>query len=41
VERVDPGPKLTAMVVFKGKLARYRMTVTCVAGAPAPVVLPL
>jgi len=28
-------------VVFAGPLNRYRMTVTCVAGTPAPLVLPL
>jgi serine/threonine-protein kinase len=41
VEKVEPGPALTTSVVFKGTLSRFRMTVTCVAGTPTPVVLPL
>jgi hypothetical protein len=41
VERVNPGPALTTEIVFKGSKDRYRMTVTCVAGTPTPVVLPL
>ena len=41
VETVEPGPALTTSVVFKGVLDRFRMTVTCVAGTPTPVVLPL
>jgi hypothetical protein len=41
VEKVEPGPALTTSVVFKGTLDRFRMTVTCVAGTPTPVVLPL
>jgi hypothetical protein len=41
VERADPGPALTAVVVFTGTLARYRMTVTCVGGRPSAVVLPV
>ncbi len=41
VEKIVAGPALTPQVVFKGPKNRYRMTVTCVAGAPAPVVLPL
>jgi hypothetical protein len=41
VERADPGPALTAVVVFAGDLTRYRMTVTCVGGRPSAVVLPL
>ena len=41
VEKVEPGPALTTSVVFKGVLDRFRMTVTCVAGTPTPVVLPL
>jgi serine/threonine-protein kinase len=41
VERADPGPALTAAVVFAGDLTRYRMTVTCVGGRPSAVVLPL
>jgi predicted Ser/Thr protein kinase len=41
VERADPGPGLTASVVFAGGLSRYRMSVTCFAGKPSAVVLPL
>ncbi|WIM95643.1 protein kinase [Actinoplanes oblitus] len=41
VERADPGPGLTASVVFAGELSRYRMSVTCFAGKPSAVVLPL
>jgi serine/threonine-protein kinase len=41
VQKVSPGPALTAEIVFRGAKARYRMTVTCFAGKPAPVVLPL
>ncbi|MBB4737219.1 serine/threonine-protein kinase [Actinoplanes octamycinicus] len=41
VERVDPGPGLTPSVVFAGTLSRYRMSVTCFAGKPSAVVLPL
>ena len=41
VEKVQPGPALTAVIVFKSTLLRYRMTVTCVAGNPTPVVLPV
>ena len=41
VEKVEPGPALTTLIVFKGTLDRFRMTVTCVAGTPTPVVLPL
>ncbi|MFD0520208.1 protein kinase domain-containing protein [Paractinoplanes durhamensis] len=41
VETVEPGPALTVMAIFKGTLTRYRITVTCVAGSPTPVVLPL
>jgi len=41
VERVEPGPALTPLIVFKGPKDRYRITVTCVAGTPTPVVLPL
>ncbi|WP_433369827.1 protein kinase domain-containing protein [Actinoplanes sp. CA-142083] len=40
-ENVEPGPALTASVAFQGTPTRYRMTVTCVAGTPTPVVLPL
>jgi serine/threonine protein kinase len=41
VERVIPGPALSALVIFRGGLARYRMNVSCVAGSPTAVVLPL
>ncbi|MFF5293680.1 serine/threonine-protein kinase [Paractinoplanes globisporus] len=41
VDKVEPGPALTAVIVFAGTPTRYRMTVTCVAGTPTPVVLPL
>ncbi|WP_436526786.1 protein kinase domain-containing protein [Actinoplanes sp. HUAS TT8] len=41
VERADPGPGLTASVVFAGGLSRYRMSITCFAGKPSAVVLPL
>jgi hypothetical protein len=44
VNRVDEGPALTAAIVFqqgaKGA-SRIRMTVTCVAGTPTVVTLPL
>jgi len=41
VDRIDAGPALAAEVVFADGLERYRMTVTCVADIPTPVVLPL
>jgi eukaryotic-like serine/threonine-protein kinase len=41
VEQVEPGPALTPRIIFKGPKNRYRITVTCVAGTPTPVVLPL
>ncbi|BBH64561.1 hypothetical protein ACTI_12460 [Actinoplanes sp. OR16] len=41
VERVDPGPELTTSVVFKGDLARYRMSINCFGARPSAVVLPL
>ena len=41
VEKVVPGPALTTSIIFRGTPNRYRMTVTCVAGTPTPVVLPL
>ena len=41
VEKVTPGPALTAEIVFRGTPTRYRMTVTCVAGTPTPLELPL
>ena len=40
VEKVQAGPSLTTSIVFGGPY-RYRMTITCVAGKPTPVVLPL
>ncbi|WP_122981088.1 serine/threonine-protein kinase [Actinoplanes teichomyceticus] len=42
VEHVDPGPGLTASVVFVRGFSRYRMSITCLAGGrPSAVVLPL
>ncbi|GIM91451.1 protein kinase domain-containing protein [Paractinoplanes toevensis] len=41
VEKVEPGPALTVVAIFKSLTSRYRTTVTCVAGTPTPVVLPL
>jgi hypothetical protein len=41
VQKVNQGPALAPEVVFKGAITRYRMTVTCVSGTPAPLVLPL
>lgn len=41
VQRVVPGPAFAPEIVFKGAVSRYRMTVTCVAGNPTPLVLPL
>ncbi|WP_328461916.1 protein kinase [Actinoplanes sp. NBC_00393] len=41
VERAAPGPALAPVVVFRGDLARYRMTVTCIGARPSAVVLPL
>ena len=41
VQKVNQGPAIAPEVVFKGASARYRMTVTCVAGTPTPLVLPL
>jgi eukaryotic-like serine/threonine-protein kinase len=41
VAKVEPGPALTTSVAFKGDPTTYRMTTTCVAGVPTPVVLPL
>jgi serine/threonine-protein kinase len=41
VQKVNQGPALAPEIVFKGATNRYRMTVTCVAGTPAPLVLPL
>ena len=41
VESATAGPALTTAVVFAHGLSRIRMTVTCVAGTPTAVVLPL
>ncbi|MEU8236764.1 serine/threonine-protein kinase [Actinoplanes missouriensis] len=41
VDSVNAGPALTTAVVFRGQLARYRMTVTCLGDRPSAVVLPL
>jgi serine/threonine-protein kinase len=41
VERVDAGPALTALIIFKGLTQRYRMRISCVAGEPTAFVLPL
>ncbi|HET6532783.1 MAG TPA: protein kinase [Actinoplanes sp.] len=41
VERVNAGPVLAATAVFRTDASRIRMTVTCVAGVPTAVVLPL
>jgi serine/threonine-protein kinase len=41
VDQVSAGPALAAVIVFKKKATRIRMTVTCVAGIPTAVVLPL
>lgn len=41
VQKVDEGPALTAAIVFRKPASRIRMTVTCVAGTPSVVTLPL
>jgi serine/threonine-protein kinase len=41
VSDVNEGPATAASVVFKKKALRERMTVTCVAGAPTAVLLPV
>ena len=41
VQKVNPGPALTTEIVFRSSSDRYRATVTCVAGIPTQVVLPL
>jgi eukaryotic-like serine/threonine-protein kinase len=41
VDKVSAGPALTAAIVFKHAASRIRMTVTCVAGEPTVVTLPL
>ncbi|GAB2574023.1 hypothetical protein Aab01nite_20750 [Paractinoplanes abujensis] len=38
---IEPGPALTARVLFDGTRSKYRMAVTCVGQTPTPVVLPL
>jgi hypothetical protein len=41
VQRVNAGPTLAAVIVFRHGQSRIRMTVTCSAGVPAVVTLPL
>ena len=41
VQKVTEGPALAAAVVFRSRASRIRMTVTCVAGTPTVVTLPL
>ena len=41
VQRVNEGPALTAVIAFRNGTSRIRMTVTCVAGTPTVVSLPL
>jgi hypothetical protein len=41
MQKVDAGPALTTSIVFKQKSSRIRMTITCVAGVPTTVNLPL
>ena len=41
VQRVKAGPALAAVIIFKNGASRIRMTVTCVAGIPTVVTLPL
>ncbi|MBL7255113.1 serine/threonine-protein kinase [Paractinoplanes lichenicola] len=38
---IEPGPALTARVLFSGATSKYRMAVTCVGQTPTQVVLPL
>ncbi|GGQ39169.1 putative serine/threonine-protein kinase PknA [Couchioplanes caeruleus subsp. azureus] len=38
VERVNPGPALAAVIVFRDGGSRIRMTLSCVAGVPVAVV---
>ncbi len=40
-EKVNAGPALTTSIVFRKRADRIRMTVTCVAGSPTAVSLPL
>lgn len=41
INRVDAGPVVAASAIFKNRNQRFRMTVTCVGGAPTAVNLPL
>jgi eukaryotic-like serine/threonine-protein kinase len=41
VEEIDSGPAPVTEIIFAAGIERYRMTVTCVAGDPTAVVLPL
>jgi len=41
VQKVDEGPAHAVVIVFKNGAGRIRMTVTCVAGTPTVVTLPL
>jgi serine/threonine-protein kinase len=41
VQRVTEGPAIAPAVIFKNAASRIRMTVTCVAGTPTVVTLPL
>jgi len=41
VQKVNQGPAVAAVIVFKDRSSRIRMTVTCVAGTPTVVTLPL
>ena len=38
---LQPGPALTARILFTGARSQYRMAVTCVGDSPTAVVLPL
>jgi serine/threonine protein kinase len=41
LDRVNPGPVLAAVIVFKNGLTRFRMTVTCLNGKPTASALQL
>jgi hypothetical protein len=41
VQKVNAGPAVTTAIVFKKKASRIRMTITCVAGVPTTVNLPI
>jgi serine/threonine-protein kinase len=41
VQRVNAGPIVAAAIIFKSPTSRIRMTVTCVAGVPTTVNLPI